>query len=284
MKKLFNKLFIAGKWQVYLDDNGNKQIIKPSKGYWYADPFLFVAKEKYLFVEAFKKSKELGQVGYLSSADGYKKLSILIEGNRHYSFPNVFKINGQIYMLPESSESHGVYLYRFDAFPNKLTLVKELVHGDFVDTALVTVNGYKAILLSYTSDSHKLYQIDVDFKSLESTYKLLLDDKEKQLRPAGNAYTSNGKIYIPLQNCKDKYGESVIIRELRINNGTVELLNPFKIIDSSSIKELKMNRIHTFNTDGNNAFVYDFMKEGFSLFKSFRMLRRKLRRKRHKDK
>lgn len=275
---------MAGKWQVYLDDNRNKQVVVSARGFWYADPFLFADKQKYIFVEAFRIKKEIGTIGYLKEEENYKKLHLLIDNNYHHSFPNVFRVDKQIYMIPESGESHGMFLYKFDDFPEKLSLVKELIHGDFVDTALVSIENSIGFFLSYKSKERELYQITIDFNSLDVSYKLLLFDENKQLRPAGNSFIHNGILVVPFQNCKNKYGESILLKQVETVSGLVSVGKTFETIDSLSFeKEMRITRIHTLNHCEGNCSIYDFMVDKFSISKPFKMLRRILRRKRHKD-
>ena len=40
-------------------------------------------------------------------------------------------------MIPESSEEHGVFLYKFDLFPFSPTRVLRLLNGEYVDTSLI---------------------------------------------------------------------------------------------------------------------------------------------------
>ncbi len=284
MSNIFNKLFLAGDWKVCLFKNNQKSFIIPQKNYWYADPFLFTLNNvNYLFVEAFNKKKETGKLAVLSSKDNYSSLTMLLNDEYHYSFPNVFEVNKKIFMIPESSERLGIYLYEFEDFPNSIKLKKKLLDGEFVDTALLKIIDYKGLFVTYDSINKKLYSLIIDFENYEVKSTLLIDDADKQYRPAGNSFLSKGKTLVPFQNSKNKYGESIFVREVTICNDKVliskegEELSPVSFGFDKSVK-----RMHTLNKLSDNEFVVDCMVEKFSLLKSFKMLRRKLRRRRHK--
>lgn len=284
MKKLFNKLFIGGDWQVKVFAKNNSQIIKPQKGYWYGDPFLFSHNDElFLFVEAFHKKKELGYIGYLSSNDGFNKLSILIEEKFHFSFPNVFAVNDIIYMIPESGEKNGIFLYKFDAYPNGIALVQKLIDGPFVDTALVEMQNNIGYFITYNPEEKTLYSLIVDFTTFKAEITLIKEDPNKIWRPAGNAFKKDSTNYIPFQNCSTKYGESILLREASVKEGNVVIEDTAREIKPVDFDiDRKAKRLHTYNLINDNCYVIDYMMEGFKLFKSFKMLKRIQRRKKHK--
>ena len=284
MKKIFTKLFIAGDWRVCLIKNGERKDIKPIKGFWYADPFLFnVDNENYLLVEAFNKKKEIGYLGYLKGNDNYSNLNILLKSKYHYSFPNIFKAGEDIFLIPESSEEQGVFLYKFAGFPGNFQKICVLAKGEFVDTALVNTKQNLMYLVTYCVKKKELYSLVVNNDTKEVAFSLLAKDENKQLRPAGNAFISDGKLVMPFQNCKNKYGESIILREINIDEGSLTLGKIVKEITCTNIGlDRKAKRVHTYNVGSEGEIVVDYMIESFSLLKPFKMLRRILRRKRHK--
>lgn len=283
MKKALNKLFIGGDWKVKLFTPNGERIIKPEDGYWYADPFLFAYnEEQYLFVEAFDKRKELGYLGYLSSKDNFQKLNILIKEKYHFSFPNVFTVNDHVYMIPESSEKNGIYLYSFDDFPNGLKMVKKLISGSFVDTALVSIIGNKGFFITYNSREKALYSLNIDFDDCSSKLEKIKDDPNKTFRPAGNAFSMENELVMPFQNNLFKYGESILLRMASISSNTVAIEDDYrelKPIDFGLGDEVK--RMHTYNILDDRNFAVDYMVEKVILTKSFKMMKRKLRRKKH---
>lgn len=282
--KLFTKLFVAGDWRVCLVKDNEIIDIKAAKGFWYADPFLFSENgKKYIFVEAFNKRKEVGYLGYLKDEDNFSKLNVILKSDCHYSFPNVFKAGKDIYLIPESSEEQGVFLYKFTGFPDNFEKVCTLKPGEYVDTALVSAENNIAYLVTYSTKQKELYSLVVNNETKEVKFALLEKDVHKQLRPAGNAFIENGKLLMPFQNCKNKYGESLILREIKIVNGSLVLSKIEKEITCKDLHlDKKAKRIHTYNVGEDGEIIIDYMIEKFSFLKSFKMLRRILRRKKHR--
>lgn len=282
MLRVFNKLFVGGDWNVFLQKNEDKFLILPEKGFWYADPFLFKHNNKiYLFVEAFEKKKELGRIGFLSSDDNFSKLNILISNQYHYSFPNVFSYKDNIYMIPESSEEHAVYLYKFDSFPLSPLRVARLLSGEYVDTSLIKKEEEFCIFSSYDNQFKKI--VFFKFNFVNNSVEILnnYDDIDNSLRPAGNAFVKDGMIVAPFQCCKNKYGEKIILKIIEICGDKVVINNEVGEIGRCDFDFAKKNgRIHTYNRC-DECFVIDYMNERFSLLKSVHMLKRKLRRKAH---
>lgn len=282
MLKLFNKLFVGGDWNVCLRKKEEDFLISAEKGFWYADPFLFKYNNKtYLFVEAFEKKKELGRIGFLSSDDNFSKLNVLISNQFHYSYPNVFSYKENVFMIPESSEEHGVFLYKFDLFPFSPTRVLRLLNGEYVDTSLIKKEEDFYIFSSYDNQLKKIiffkYYFDNNLVEIINDY----DDTNNCLRPAGNAFIKDGEIVAPFQYCKNKYGEKIIINTIGFSGDKVFINNEVGEINKDNFGFIKKHgRIHTYNSCGDD-FVIDYMNERFNLFKSVHMLKRKLRRKAH---
>lgn len=111
-----------------------------SKG-WYADPILYEYQGKtYVFMEYFDNKKKKGAISYCEVRNGeFTKAQVILEEPWHLSFPLVFEINGDIYMMPECSETEAVMIYKAVAFPNSWELVKKYS----VDSLLVDSVIYK---------------------------------------------------------------------------------------------------------------------------------------------
>ena len=285
MLKVFNKLFIGGDWNVCIQKKEECFLIRAEKGFWYADPFLFKRDNKtYIFVEAFEKKKELGRIGFLSSDDNFSKLSILISNQFHYSFPNVFSYKDNFYMIPESSEEQGVFLYKFESFPFSLVRVSRLLSGDYVDTSLIKKEEKFYIFSSYDNYLKKIvffkYAFIDDLVEIINDY----DDVDNSFRPAGNAFVEDDKIVAPFQYCKNKYGEKIVLKNIDFVDKKVVIKDVVGEINEFSFDFIKKHgRIHTYNSC-DDSFVIDYMNEKFSLLKSFHMLKRKMRRKSHAKK
>lgn len=282
MKNIFRKFFYSGDWHIAIIKGGDIHCIDNTKGFWFADPFLFKQGDvTYLFVEAFNKKKELGSIGYLDSNSTYKKFKILLENKTHFSYPNVFSVNQDIYIIPENGEAGGVFLYKFQSFPSSVVLIDKMLIGNYVDTSIVKIMNQTLFMVSYNADNHTLVLIKYDLETHNIEIIDTIIDSDKTLRPAGNAFCKQGQVFLPFQFSTNKYGEKIVVRSVVFSQTSFQLGEIVYEISKDIFNLKKVDRIHTLNYLNENQFVIDYMKEHFSLFKPFRMLRRLIRRKKH---
>ena len=91
-------------------------------GVWYADPLLFHhASGRWLFCEAFDLAAGRGSIAATSMDDNgaVTGMQVVLQEDFHLSFPTVFDWNGEIWMIPEASETNALILYRCVEFPGK---------------------------------------------------------------------------------------------------------------------------------------------------------------------
>lgn len=135
-----------------------------------ADPFLLQEGDAwYLFFEALNSANSQGDIGYASSANGYDWTyqKIVFDEPFHLSYPQVFKWEGEYYMVPETSETNSIRLYRAVNFPSDWEFVTTLVSGrPYVDSSLFYYNGgwwmYSAAYSSATGVDDTLYLFYAD--------------------------------------------------------------------------------------------------------------------------
>lgn len=105
-----------------VDADGNKlefELLRATKRYWYADPFLFKKDGKtYLFVEMFDNITERGVIGVSEYVNGvFTEPQVVLEESFHLSYPLVFEKDGRVYMMPETHEDNCIQLYEAVEFP-----------------------------------------------------------------------------------------------------------------------------------------------------------------------
>jgi hypothetical protein len=98
-----------------------------------ADPFLFKDSSGiYIFAE--HVFKDHGDISVFHSEDtidlNFKYLGVGLDENFHLSYPQVFKYNNEMYMLPETQRSGSVILYKSEDFPLKWRPYKKLLNYD----------------------------------------------------------------------------------------------------------------------------------------------------------
>jgi hypothetical protein len=108
-------------------------------GRFLADPFAFEhSGSHYVFVEDYSYADQRGAISaYKVSKDGAERLGVIVEEEFHLSFPFIFRYDGQIYMVPESSANRDIRLYRCAEFPIKWQLADILMNDlSAVDTII----------------------------------------------------------------------------------------------------------------------------------------------------
>ena len=97
----------------------NSKIIKNPPNSFIADPFLFRHNEKdFCFVEEYDFLQNKGHISvYEINKNGEKFLGNVLTEDFHLSYPNVFEHKGDIFMIPETSASKDIRLYKCLEFP-----------------------------------------------------------------------------------------------------------------------------------------------------------------------
>jgi hypothetical protein len=230
-KSIFKKLLFtdAFRWQLQFDINSGarmpsdtygsfRKLLSP-KGIFWADPFVVAGDDCYwIFVEEFIYKKDKAHLSVLKLDKQGKLLDShkIIERPYHMSYPFVFRIGDQFYMIPETSRNKTIELYKCMEFPYKWEFERNIMENvSAVDSTLFhyddkwwlftamdqtgNISGCSAeLFLFYTDDifsgqwkSHRLNPIVSDIRTA---------------RPAGKIFLRDGEIFRPSQNCAGRYG------------------------------------------------------------------------------
>jgi hypothetical protein len=175
-----------------------------------ADPFLIKHSDTYyLFVEA--AVNDFGKIAVFESSDlaYWKYKGIVLEEPEHMSYPQVFKIGDEYYMLPETKDAGRVSLYRSKDFPYNWEKVRDLISYGLLDVTVI-FHHEKVYLFGVTGkyELHCFFSDNLlsgDFKE----HPLSPLGKGEKMRPAGTPFVKNGRIIMPVQSRKKGYGYSV---------------------------------------------------------------------------
>jgi hypothetical protein len=180
-----------------------------------ADPFLIREGQTwYLFLEAFNKDTEQGDLAVATSSNTWiwKYQGVALDEPFPLSYPYVFKWQDRYYMIPESSATDSVRLYRSDAFPTRWTLVKTLLSGRaYVDSSIVFFHG-KWWMFSSTTRNDVLYLHFADSPEgpwQEHPSSPLIMGNAHISRPGGRILVYQDKLYRFAQDDDPYYGKQI---------------------------------------------------------------------------
>jgi hypothetical protein len=191
-----------------------------------ADPFLFVHDDElFLFFEE-KQTTSKGYIKAYKTNDLklWKDCGIILKEKFHLSYPNVFKVGVDIFMIPEAAESQKILLYKSINFPYDWIVFHELIpfNGRFVDSSIYLENGIyylfttEVLVDNSGNRGYKLllyYSESLTDQWVEHPASPLSEDM-KNARGAGSIFKFNNKLYRPAQDCSDIYGENYSIYEI----------------------------------------------------------------------
>jgi hypothetical protein len=146
-------------FSVILRDLGTgREAVIPFPDGYYADPFITRRDGKlWLFVEAFVYARDRGHLTVMGIDDELSVTSTqtvefvpgFVALDCHASFPYIFELDGETYMIPETYERRAVDLFICDVWPHRWRLVRRLLSGlDAVDTMLVRRGGLCYLITS----------------------------------------------------------------------------------------------------------------------------------------
>jgi hypothetical protein len=104
-----------------------------------ADPFMIPSGDDwYMFFEVMNAKTGKGDIGLATSKNGHqwRYQQIVLSESFHLSYPYVFQVNGEYFMIPESYQADSMRLYRAEQFPFRWSHVKTLLEGPWVDSSI----------------------------------------------------------------------------------------------------------------------------------------------------
>lgn len=211
---------IAGRWP----SQAAYEIVPDDGLRYYADPFLFEHEGRtFLFCEEFPFATGRGLISVAEiDADGRVRTPRpALERPYHLSYPFVFRMDGQIWMIPESAEAGAVELYRATDFPHGWTLERKLIEGVAgCDATIMDHAGAWWMFLTAsrlrgsTWDKLRIYSSASPLGDwIEHPAGLMTIDC-RLARPAGATIRRNGQLLRPTQDCSRIYGGGMTLVQI----------------------------------------------------------------------
>jgi len=187
-----------------------------------ADPFLMRRDGRwFMFFEVVNWRTWKGEIGLATSSDGltWRYEQIVLTEPFHLSYPYVFEADDGIYMIPETSQTEAVRLYRATRFPTEWEYVGDLLQGRPFADASVVRHQDRWWLFAETSgdrnDTLRLYHADALAGSWqEHPQSPVIQGDAENARPAGRIIAADGHLFRFAQNCRTAYGTDVRVREI----------------------------------------------------------------------
>ncbi len=190
------------------------QTLPPPAGEFWADPFLFSHQSKtYVFFENFSYQNQIGKISCGEIVDDtITAVSDVIVRDYHLSYPFIFEEDGNIFMIPETTENQRLEIYICQKFPLEWSLHATAFEGECVadatyfrddnDNRWLFVNkGYDG----YFNDQLSIYHIDSLKLNKITPHRLnpvIVD--ARRARNAGPLFHKGNSLIRPSQN--NSYG------------------------------------------------------------------------------
>ncbi|MGJ5820944.1 glucosamine inositolphosphorylceramide transferase family protein [Paludibaculum fermentans] len=203
-----------------LDLNGFTDVPLPEGVDAMADPFLWEAGgRQYLLFEEVAKGQSRGRLGCVEVLQNgsCSEMKILLERPYHLSYPCVVPSDGELFLLPETSEAKRIDLYRFSRFPWELELVASPIEGvALVDTTPISVDGLWYIFTTTTEPFMETLLFSAT--RLEGPWSLHpgnpISTSVLSCRSAGHLFWRQGRLFRTTQDCSVRYGYGITVNEV----------------------------------------------------------------------
>ncbi|WP_424362174.1 glucosamine inositolphosphorylceramide transferase family protein [Methylocystis parvus] len=173
----------------------------------------------------------------------------------HLSYPFLIEEAGELYMVPEASNSGAITLYRCVAFPDKWEPVANLVEGVEAADATIFRHGGRYWMTSVVRDGYGGYSDTLAIHHAPSLFgpwephrksPVIVD--ARLARPAGAVMSHNGALLRPVQDCSRGYGKDLAI--MRIDALDAENFEQSPVSHLSPGGRWPGGRLHTLNRAG----------------------------------
>ena len=224
----FRRLFRTDRYRVAVKRPDGACVIPamgdgPWNAGYCADPFLFRHNgENWLFYETLD-AKGKGVLGCFRERGGeWVNEGIVLEEPFHLSYPQVFELDGRIYMLPETTGSGEVRLYESADFPRGWKKAATLIEGQLADATLLECGGrwYLAGLQRRTRIPG-LWHAPALLGPWREHPKSGNVNRSARLRRCGGPFLEeDGRLWRMAQDCNGEYGRRLFrVPVLSISEG-----------------------------------------------------------------
>lgn len=200
-----------------------KRMIPPRGRFW-ADPFPIKRGSRYyIFIEEYLFSRRKGRIAVIEMDErgSWQPPATVLERSYHLSYPFLFEWQGQLYMIPETSDNGTIERYRCTAFPDQWEL-DEVIMRDViaVDATLAEIDGAWWMFANLAepgaskNDELHLFYAASPLGPWRPHRANPVKSDARSARPAGRLFQHHGAWYRPSQDCTHTYGHSILLNEI----------------------------------------------------------------------
>ena len=253
---------------------------------WAADPILVDHQgETYLFYEAVYGTKGRIEVVKVYEDCTVSEPTVILEDECHYSYPFVFRYQQDWYMIPESSASEEVCLYKAVEFPVKWEKENILLHQKSVDTTVFEQNGNLWLLTFLLCPGTEYVRPQAYRMDWNQGYPVLIPviwenwDGLKS-RGAGPLFLADGNLIRPAQrNEENQYGNGLLFYRVQPGSSSyAEVQTGSLSHEQVQADGIWLDGLHTY-TVSEKFEAIDIRCRAFDVWKVLRVLWNKLCKK-----
>jgi hypothetical protein len=237
--------------------------IPPADRFW-ADPFVgFDHQRRYVFFEELRYASATGVISMMALDDDGRPGTpeVVLERPYHLSFPYVFSRNGDHFMIPETSASGQIELFRARRFPHDWELVGVVMPSTHAaDITLLEHGGRWWLFADIAKDGTKIHSETLHLFCADSPFGPWTPHRSNPVvwsadraRSAGAVFQLGGELIRPSQNCKDSYGRAIVLNQItaltmdRYEERAVQVIEPDL--------DPRVTGVHTFNRQGDVTII-----------------------------
>jgi len=239
------------------DLTGFRRLVPPPDRLW-ADPFpVTVAGRHFIFFEEMPFATGRGHISAIEvERDGRHSEPVrVLERDHHLSYPFLMQHEGSLYMVPESSASETVELYRCTVFPHRWRRERTLLKGIRCADATLHHDGARWWMFASVApaggaldDELHLFHADRLEGEWRPHERNPVKSDVRSSRPAGALFRGAEGLYRPAQVCAPRYGAAISIqRVIRLSPEEYAEREVRRIEPAPADRLLG---IHTLNQDG----------------------------------
>ncbi len=231
----FHDLFCHQQWNVGIVNDPIHVFLEPDarprvswlpsmgKGRYVADPFgIEMGGEVYVFFEEFSYSSNKGVISWVRLSEESIPVSrgVAINMPFHLSYPFLFKWEGAVYCIPESSRAREVSLYRADPFPQSWHKVRTLIPNFAGIDPTVFFHQARWWMVCTDADTGPNESLFIWHAEEprgpwrpHSSNPVMRD--RNGTRPAGTPFVYHGELYRPAMDSRRTYGRRIVLNRVK---------------------------------------------------------------------